>query len=74
LSRGHPEHFFANLNIAVALGHLGRLQEARAALDHLRAQFPEQLRQFQQRRPTQWSVKDYALRIEGLRLVGLPEE
>ena len=69
-----PEHFSANLNIAVALGPLGRRQEARAALDHLRAQFPEQLRQFQQRRPTQYSLKDYVLRIEGLRLAGLPEE
>jgi hypothetical protein len=37
------------------------------------AQFPEQLRQFQQRRPTQYLLKDYALRIEGLRLAGLPE-
>jgi TolA-binding protein len=70
----HPETFHGRLNIAVALGHLGRLQEARAALDHLRAQFPEQLRQFQQRRPSQYSLKDYALRIEGLRLAGLPEE
>jgi adenylate cyclase len=69
----HAETFHGRLNIAVALGHLGRLQEARAALDHLRAQFPEQLRQFKQRRPTQYSVKDYALRIEGLRLAGLPE-
>jgi adenylate cyclase len=69
----HPEHFSANVNIVVALGHLGRLQEARAALDHLRAQFPEPLRQLQQRRPAHFSLKDYALRIEGLRLAGLPE-
>jgi TolA-binding protein len=70
----HPEHFHAHMHIAVALGHLGRLQEARAALDHLRARFPEQLRELQQGRPVRWSPKDYALRIEGLRLAGLPEE
>jgi adenylate cyclase len=69
----HPEHFSGNLSIVVALAHLGRLEEALAALDHLREKFPEQLRQFQQRRPTQYSLKDYVLRVEGLRLAGLPE-
>jgi TolA-binding protein len=74
LIQRHPEHFSANVTLAAALGHLGRPQEARAVLDHLRTQFPEQLRQLQQRRPAHFSVKDYALRIEGLRLAGLPEE
>ena len=53
--------------IAASLAYLGRLDEARDALEHVPAQSPEQLQRWQQRLP--WMrPEDYALRVEGVRL------
>lgn len=55
--------------MAACLAHLGRLDEARAALERIPAQSSEQLRRHQQRLP--WvRPEDYAIRQEGLRLAG----
>ncbi len=53
--------------IAASLAYLGRLDEARDALERIPAQSPEQLQRWQQRLP--WlRPEDYALRVEGVRL------
>ena len=53
--------------IAASLAYLGRLDEARDALESIPAQSPEQLQRWQQRLP--WMrPEDYALRVEGVRL------
>jgi adenylate cyclase len=53
--------------IAASLAYLGRLDEARDALERVPAQSPEQLQRWQQRLP--WlRPEDYALRVEGVRL------
>ncbi|HME27461.1 MAG TPA: adenylate/guanylate cyclase domain-containing protein [Acetobacteraceae bacterium] len=53
--------------IAASLAYLGRLDEAREALERVPAQSPEQLQRWQQRLP--WlRPEDYALRVEGVRL------
>jgi adenylate cyclase len=55
--------------MASCQAHLGRLDEARAALERIPAQFSEQFRRHQQRLP--WvRPEDYAVREEGLRLAG----
>ena len=55
--------------MASCLAYLGRLDEARAVLQRIPAQFSEQLRRHQQRPP--WMrPEDYAVRQEGLRLAG----
>lgn len=55
--------------MASCLAHLGRLDDARAALERIPAQFSEQFRRHQQRLP--WvRPEDYAIREEGLRLAG----
>jgi len=55
--------------MAACLAHLGRLDEARAALERIPEQSSEQLRRHQQRLP--WvRPEDYAIRQEGLRLAG----
>jgi adenylate cyclase len=58
--------------IAASLAYLGRLDEARDALERIPAQPPEQLQRWQQRLP--WlRPEDYAIRVEGLRLAGMSE-
>jgi adenylate cyclase len=53
--------------IAASLAYLGRLDEARDALQRIPAQSPKQLQRWQQRLP--WlRPEDYALRVEGVRL------
>ena len=53
--------------IAASLAFLGRLDEARDALERIPAQSPEQHQRWQQRLP--WlRPEDYALRLEGVRL------
>ncbi len=53
--------------MAACLAHMGRLDEASAVLEHIPAQFSEQLRRHQQRPP--WiRPEDYTLRQDGLRL------
>lgn len=55
--------------MASCLAHLGRLDEARAALKRIPPQFSGRLRRHQQRMP--WvRPEDYAVRQEGLRLAG----
>jgi len=57
---------------AAALGHLGRLEEARVMLDRAEQEFPDDLRRYRQHPP--WlRPEDYAISIEGLRLAGLSE-
>jgi adenylate cyclase len=56
---------------AVSLAYLGRFEEARGMLDRAE-EFAEDLRRYRQRPP--WlRPEDYAIRVEGLRLAGLPE-
>jgi adenylate cyclase len=53
--------------IAASLAHLGRLDEARDALERIPAQSPEQRQRWRQRLP--WlRPEDNALRVEGIRL------
>jgi adenylate cyclase len=54
--------------IAASLAHLGRLQEARAALKRAAPGFPEQSQHYIEERPHWIRPEDYALRVEGLRL------
>jgi len=55
--------------IAVCLAHLGRLDEARAALERIPKRLSEGFRRFHQRPP--WlRPEDFAVRQEGLRLAG----
>lgn len=58
--------------IAAALAYLGRLEEARATLDRAEKEFTGDVRRYRERPP--WlRPEDYAIRIKGLRLAGLPE-
>jgi adenylate cyclase len=66
--RLRPGHANAHQNLAASLAYLGRLDEARGVLEHARAQFPEQLRRYDQARPRWMRPEDYARRTEGLRL------
>jgi adenylate cyclase len=65
--RLRPGHAVAHLYIAASLAHLGRLDEAREALERARAEFPEHFRRYQQR-PPYMRAEDWALLIEGMRL------
>jgi adenylate cyclase len=65
--RLRPAFDYPWFHIASALGHLGDLEGARAALDHMRRRYPDRLPLFQERFP--WvRPEDHALRLEGLRL------
>jgi adenylate cyclase len=65
--RMRPGHTFALEYTAASLAHLGRLDEARGALERVRAQVPEQLQRYRQRPPFR-RPDDWALLTEGLRL------
>jgi len=65
--RLRPGHAYVHSYIAASLGYLGRLGEARAALDRARALFPEEFSRHQQRPPWVRS-EDFAFRQKGLRL------
>jgi adenylate cyclase len=65
--RLRPHHAGAYESVAACLAYLGRLDEAREALDRARAQFPEELRRRQQK-PVWVRPEDFAIRIEGVRL------
>ncbi len=67
--RLRPGHAVAHLYIASSLAHLGRLDEAREAVDRTRAEFPEHFRRYQQRPPFM-RAEDWALLADGLRLAG----
>jgi adenylate cyclase len=67
--RLRPAFYPAHQLIAVTLAHLGRFPEARAALDRSGAGSPGQDRRYIQQRPPWVRPEDYALRVEGLRLV-----
>jgi adenylate cyclase len=73
LIRLRPRASTAYLLTAASLGHLGRLEEARAMLDRSEQEFPGDLRRYLQQHPPWLRPEDYAIRIEGLRLAGLPE-
>jgi adenylate cyclase len=65
--RLRPAFDYPWFHIASALGHLGDLEGARAAIGHLRTRYPDRLPLFQERLP--WvRPEDHALRLEGLRL------
>jgi adenylate cyclase len=72
LVRLRPRAGVATIMTAAALGHLGRLEEARVMLDRAEREFPDDLRRYRQHPP--WlRPEDYAISIEGLRLAGLSE-
>ena len=54
--------------IAASLAHLGRLPEARAALDRLDVGSPGEIERHIQQRPPWVRPEDFALRVEGVRL------
>jgi adenylate cyclase len=67
VARLRPNYAVNYEMMAASLAFLGRLGDARAALDRVPPQSAEQLQRFQQRPP--WMrPEDYALRIEGIRL------
>jgi adenylate cyclase len=66
--RLRPSHYTTHEYIAGCLAYLGRLGEAREALERVRAQFPEQFLRYQQWKPHWVRPEDYARRQEGLRL------
>jgi adenylate cyclase len=71
--RLRPSLAWAHEHIAASLGHLGRFDEAREALERAREQFPEHFLRYQQR-PSWRRPQDWALTMEGLRLAaGEPE-
>jgi adenylate cyclase len=65
--RVRPGHFLAHHHIPACLAYLGRLEEAREALDRVQAEFPEQLQRMQQRPPYR-RPEDWELLMKGLRL------
>jgi adenylate cyclase len=72
LIRLRPRSGVGYVFAAASAAHLGRLEEARAMLDRAEAEFPDDLRRYRQHPP--WlRAEDYAIRLEGLRLAGLPE-
>lgn len=66
--RLRPTFLAAHPLIPASLAHLGRVPEARAALDRVGAGFAEQYRRYTQQRPPFMQPDYYALRVEGLRL------
>jgi len=66
--RLRPGYVSPYLRIVASLAYLGRLPEARAALDRARARFPELDARFTEQRPAWLRPEDYALLVEGLRL------
>jgi adenylate cyclase len=67
--RLRPAFYQAHQMMAVSLAHLGRLPEARAALGWSDAQSPGQHQRHRQLRPPWVRPEDFALRVEGLRLI-----
>jgi len=65
--RMRPRHTFAHEYLPATLAHLGRLDEAREALERARAQFPQQLQRYRLKPPFR-RPEDWALLMEGLRL------
>jgi adenylate cyclase len=63
----NPGHSSAHMRIIASLAYLGRLKEAREALDRVRAQFPDQYDRMRQRppylRPEQWAIQSEGLRL-----------
>jgi adenylate cyclase len=62
--------------MAACLAHLGRLDDASAALERIPAQYSEQLRRHQQRppwiRPEDFVIRQEGLRLAGYRMIGRP--
>jgi adenylate cyclase len=70
--RLRPGHAWAHEHIAASLAYLGRLGEAREAMDRARARFPEHFRRYRERPP--WRrPEEWALLMEGLRLAASEE-
>ncbi|MGH7153746.1 MAG: hypothetical protein ACREF3_07430, partial [Acetobacteraceae bacterium] len=65
--RRRPQFYLAHLWVPAVLAHLGRSDGARAALERVRAQFPELIERRRQRPPWQ-RPQDWAIKMEGLRL------
>ena len=62
-----PRHTWAHEYLIASLGYLGRLDEAREALAHARAEFPDYFQRYRQK--PRWRVpKDWEMLREGLRL------
>jgi adenylate cyclase len=55
--------------LAASLAHLGRLDEGHEVLDRAWARFPEELQRYGQERPPWMRPENYALRMNGIRLV-----
>jgi len=65
--RLRPGHFLTHHHVPACLAYLGRLDEAREALNRLRSEFPEQFQRMQQK-PSYRRPEDWELLTEGLRL------
>lgn len=65
-----PRFYSPHLWYAAALAHLGRLDEAREALEIARAQFGEQIERRRQRPPWEWP-QNWEIKLQGLRLLGV---
>jgi adenylate cyclase len=68
VNRLRPAYSHPYLYLAGSLAFLGRLDEAGKTLDHLRTQFPDDVRRLFQARPPWIRHEDWLLRDESLRL------
>ena len=72
--RSNPEFPSTYRWLAAALGQLGRLEAARAALEKAIAVAPASFDAFVRRRVPWHRPDDYAHMLDGLRKAGMPEE
>jgi len=72
--RSYPKHPLAYRWLAAALGQVGRIDEARVALESAVAVAPASLETYVRQRPLWFRSQDHAHWVEGLRKAGWSEE
>jgi adenylate cyclase len=72
--RSYPNHPLAYRWLAAALGQVGRIDEARIALESGVAVAPASLETYVRQRPPWFRPQDHAHWVEGLHKAGMPEE
>jgi adenylate cyclase len=72
--RSYPEYPNTYRWLAAALGQLGRIEEAKVALEKAIAIAPPAFNMYLRRRPPWIRPDDHAHMLEGLRKAGLPKQ